>query len=113
NRACREAEEEVRMRAELDGVGGDGEVAVSVNARERLIDEIDRDALRRRERQRRRVELRVKAADRQHEVRVGSIGEQDPHGAGERNEEHMRVEKRCVEIEPLLVELQYAGEVDL
>ena len=101
------------MGAELNGVGGDGEVAIRVNPRKRLIDEVDRDALRRGKRQRRRVELGMKAADRQHEIRVVSVGEQDAHRAGNRDEENMRVEQRRIEIEALLVELEHAGEVDL
>ena len=101
------------MRAELHGVGGDGEVAVGVNARERLIDEVDGDALRRGKRQRRRIELRMEAADRQHEIGVVAVGKQHAHRAGDRDEEDVRIEQRGEEVEALLVELEYAGEVDL
>ena len=72
-----------------------------------------RDALRRRERQRRRIELRMEAADRQHKIGVVAVGEQHAHRAGDRDEEDVRVEQRRVEIEALLIELQHAGEVDL
>ena len=74
------------MRPELHRIGGDGKVAVGVDARERLVDKVDGDALRRRKRQRWRVELRMKAAHREHEIRVVAVRKQDAHRAGDRDE---------------------------
>ena len=79
DRQRREAEEELGVRAELHGVRRDREVAVGVDARVRLVDDVDLDPLRRRERQRRRVELRVEAADRDDEVGVVAVREQQAH----------------------------------
>ena len=101
------------MRSKLYCVGGDSEVAISVNARERLVDEVHRDTLGRGERQWRRIELRMKATDGEHEVGVVSVGEQDAHRAGDRDEEDVRIEERRVEVEALLIEFEDTGEVDL
>ncbi len=101
------------MRSELHRVGGDSEVSVGVNARVGLVDQVERDALRRWERQRRRIELRVKASYRNHEVGVVAVGEQQAHLAGKRNEKDVRIEQRCEEVEALLVEFERACEVDL
>src|SRR5262249_28264256 len=75
--------------------------------------DIDRDTPRGWERQRRRAELRVEAADGKHEVGVAAPGEEHAHLALDAHEEHARVEDRREEVQPLAVKLQYAGEVDL
>ena len=68
----------------------------------------------RRERQRRRVEARVEAADAD-STKFGVVapGDEQAHLAFERDEQHARLEQRGEEPEPLLVELERADEVDL
>ena len=78
-----------------------------------LVDDVERDALWRGEWQRRRIELRMEAADRQHEIRIVAVGEQHSHLAGKRDEQDVRVEQGGEEIEPLLVEFEHAGKIDL
>ena len=54
-------------------------VAAAADARERLIDNVDFNPLRAGKRQRRRIELRMKASDRHDKVGVVAIGQQHAH----------------------------------
>src|SRR5215469_15356177 len=101
------------MSSELYRVSGNGEVSVRVDARVRLVDEVNRYPLRRRKRQRWWIELRMKAANGNHEVGVVTIGKQQTHLARKRDEQNVRIEQGGEEIEALLIELEGSGEVDL
>src|SRR4029079_6171485 len=101
------------MRAELDRVGSDGEIPFTMDAGVGLVDDVKLNALRRGKRQRRRIELRVKPSHGEDEVRVVAVGEQNADLAVDGNEQKMRVEQRGKEIQPLLVELERAGKIDL
>ena len=101
------------LRAELHGVRRDGEVGLDADARDVGVEQADRDALRRRKRQRRRIEARMEAAHGQHEVRVVAPGDQQAQLAFERQEHDARFEQAREEIQALLVELDRADEVHL
>ncbi len=81
-----EAQDELGHRPELHGVAGDGEVAGYADTGERLVDDVDRDARRHRERQGRRLERGMEAAHRQDEVSLAPADEQ-AHAPLDRHEQ--------------------------
>src|SRR5205807_731353 len=108
-----EAEEEVGVSAELHCVGGNGEVSVGVDTREGFIDDVERDPLGCRKRQRWRVELRMKTTDGQYKIGIISVGKENAHRAGDGNKQDVRVEQLGEEVEALFVKFQYANEINL
>ncbi len=107
------AESEVEPGAELGGVGGDGEVALDAQLRDRGVYDVDRDPPRHRDRQRRWLEGRVEAADAEHEVGLVAEGGEHRDLALDGQPQHARVHERGEEVDAGLVELDRADEVDL
>jgi hypothetical protein len=101
------------VRTHLHRVRGDGEVGFRADARQVGVQQADGDAARIGERQRRRIEAWMEPARRQHEVGIVSPGHQQPEFAFQRQEHDARFEQRREEEQPLLVEFDGAGEVDL
>ena len=108
-----DAEEEVGVGAELDGVRRDREVGLDLDLRPVVVEDADRQAPERRQVERRRVEGRVEAPDREQEARVVAPLEADGHVAFERDEDDPRLVEAGVEREQLLVEVEDPDEVDL
>src|SRR5450756_859102 len=108
-----EPELQIEPGAELRRVGGDREVPLDAQLGHRGVDDVDRHPPRHRDGQRRRGEGRVETTDAEHEVGIVAERGEDRHLALDGEEEDARVVDRGEEVDPALVELDRADEVDL